>query len=73
MAPSVKGGEKVYEYWDPLTSLSEGGVEEKTTGGHDEIAGLPTGSRDSLEQRPEAHVIPESFKLGGDLGRLNIS
>jgi lysine 2,3-aminomutase len=27
VAPSVKGGEKVYEYWDPLTSLPEGGVE----------------------------------------------
>jgi hypothetical protein len=74
VAPSVKGGEKVYEYWDPLTSLPEGGVEEKTTGGHDEIARLPTGrSRDGLEQRPEAHVIPETFKLDKDLGRLNIS
>jgi lysine 2,3-aminomutase len=29
VAPSVKGGEKIYEYWDPLTSLPEGGVEER--------------------------------------------
>jgi lysine 2,3-aminomutase len=27
VAPSVKGCEKVYEYWDPLTSLPEVGVE----------------------------------------------
>jgi hypothetical protein len=42
VAPSVKGGEEVYEYWDPLASLHEGGVDEQKMEVDDEIGASPT-------------------------------
>ena len=58
VAPAVKGGEKIYEYWDPLASLPQSGVEEQKL---------------QATSVPKLDVVHEDWRVGGRAAVMAVS